>query len=99
MISKFFVTFLCFLVNNILIVKFIEPACSNDLSFIALIFKLVPLTFYINMVMYYMVMDNVIAALAEITQIKGRMFYLDWWNAENVEEFLERWCLIINMGM
>jgi hypothetical protein len=47
----------------------------------ALTFKLVPLTFYINMVLYYMVLDNVFAALAEATQIKDRMFYLDWWNA------------------
>lgn len=64
----------------------------------ALVFKLIPLTFYINMVMYYMVMDNVIAALAEITQIKNRVLYLDWWNAETIVEFSDRWCLIINMG-
>lgn len=48
--------------------------------------------------MYYMVMDNVIAALAEITQIKNRVLYLDWWNAETIVEFSDRWCLIINMG-
>ena len=31
-----------------------------------------------------MVMDNVIAALAEITKVSNRMFYLDWWNAETI---------------
>lgn len=65
LITKFFVSFLCVFVSNTLIVKFIEPACEEtNLSFVALTFKLVPLTFYINMVLYYMVMDNVIAALA-----------------------------------
>lgn len=64
----------------------------------ALTFKLIPLTFYINMTMYYMVMDNVLAALAEITQISNRMLYLDWWNAETVSEFLEKWCLVVTMA-
>ena len=92
-------SFLCLFVNNILIVKFIEPACRDEnLTFIALAFKLVPLTFYINMILYYMVMDNVIAALAEITKVSNRMFYLDWWNAETIYEFLDKWCLIINMS-
>lgn len=31
-----------------------------------------------------MVMDNVIAALAEVTRVRNRMFYLDWWNARTV---------------
>ncbi len=84
--------------NNILIVKFIEPACKDtNLSFIALTFKLVPLTFYINMILYYMVMDNVIAALAELTKIRNRVLYLDWWNAQTLYDFLDKWCLIINM--
>lgn len=83
--TKLCVSFLCLLVNNILIVKFIEPACKDaTLSFIALAFKLVPLTFYINMILYYMVMDNVIAALAEVTQVSNRIFYLDWWNAHTI---------------
>lgn len=82
---KLLVSFLTLLVNNILIVEFIEPACrETNLSFVALIFKLVPLTFYINMTLYYMVMDNVIAALAEVTRVRNRMFYLDWWNARTV---------------
>lgn len=51
---------------------------------LALFFKLIPLTFYINMILYYMVFDNVLAAVAEITQIKYRVFYLDWWNAKTI---------------
>ena len=42
-----------------------------------------------------MVMDNILAALAEITKIKNRIFYLDWWNAETVYEFQDKWCLLI----
>ena len=93
--TKFLVSFLCLMVNNIVTVKFIEPACSEDLSFIALIFKLFPLTFYMNISLYYMVMDNILAALAEITKIKNRVFYLDWWNAETIYEFQDKWCLLI----
>ena len=43
-----------------------------------------------------MVMDNVLAALAEITKMKIRVYYLDWWNAETIDEFLDKWCLLIS---
>jgi hypothetical protein len=85
LLTKLWVSGLCLVVNNTLIVRFIEPACGDPgLSFIALCFKLVPLAFYINMLLYYMVMDNIIAALAELTKVENRLFYLDWWNATTV---------------
>lgn len=96
LVRKCLVSFLCLMVNNILVVTFIEPACQSDLSFVALLFKLIPLTFYINMTLYYMVMDNILASLAEMTQMKERIYYLDWWNAETIYQFLDRWCLLVS---
>lgn len=100
LLQKYLASMLCILVNNVLIVKFIEPICDNHsgLSLLALTFKLIPPTFYINMTVYYMVMDNIIAALSEVTRIRDRRLYGDWWNSETVYEFMEKWCLIISMA-
>ena len=77
---------ICLFVNNTVIVKFIEPIFTNhqDLSLLALFFKLIPITFYFNMALYHMVMDNIMSALSEITKIRDRRMYGDWWNAETL---------------
>lgn len=94
-IIKLIVSFLCLMINNIVVFQLIEPAYNSDLSIITMIFKLFPLTVYINLCLYCMVMDNVLAALAELTQQKNRVYYLDWWNSETIYEFLDKWCLLV----
>ena len=83
------------MINNIAVFQLIEPAYNSDLSFITLTFKLFPLTVYINLCLYLMVMDNVVASLAELTQQKNRVYYMDWWNSETIYEFLDKWCLLV----
>lgn len=34
--------------------------------------------------------------MAELTQLRNRQSYLDWWNAETISEFLDKWVLQIN---
>lgn len=41
-------------------------------------------------------MENILQAMAEITQLKDRVVYEDWWNAETISEFLDKWVLLIN---
>jgi hypothetical protein len=57
---------------------------------------LIPLVFYINLCLYYLVVENILTASAEITQLRNRSYYDDWWNAETVSEFLNKWVLLIN---
>ena len=43
-----------------------------------------------------MILENIIPAIAEVTKMKSRIFYEDWWNAEILYDFLDRWVLMIN---
>ena len=66
------------------------------MSFTELFFKLIPLIFYVNISLYYLIMENILSSMAELTQLKNRHYYLDWWNAKTVSEFLDKWVLLIN---
>lgn len=66
------------------------------MSYAQLCFRLTPLFFFEHMVLYYLIMENILLALAELTQLKNRKFYSDWWNAETVSQFLDKWVLLIN---
>ena len=98
LLKKFLTALGCSIVSNILILEFIEPLINNadKMSFIAVFFKLIPYTFYIHVILYYMVFENVISSLSEITQIKNRVFYEDWWNADTLHEYLKKWCILMN---
>lgn len=64
--------------------------------FFELFFNLIPPAFYVNVTLYYLIMENIFTASAELTQMSYRRYYGDWWNSETVEEFLDRWVLLIN---
>ena len=83
LVIRGFTFMLCLAVNNILVIKFIEPICVDHQQFscLALVFKLIPLTLYINMILYYMVMDNILSAFSEVCRIRDRRIYGDWWNS------------------
>lgn len=66
------------------------------MSFIELFFRLIPVAFYVNICLYYLIMENILLAMAEITQLKNRVFYEDWWNSQTISEFLDKWVLMIN---
>ena len=66
------------------------------MSFLELYFRLTPLLFYVQVVLYYLIMENIVLAMVEITQLRSRHFYFDWWNAQTVSEFLEKWVLLVN---
>lgn len=96
---KAIVAGICLLINYILMTEFIapylQPEVHGKMSFIELFFKLIPLAFYVNICLYYLIMENIMLAMAEITQLQRRHFYHDWWNAETVSEFLDKWVLLI----
>jgi len=100
LLIKSAVASVCLLINYILMTELIAPyllpEVYNPMSFIELFFKLIPLAFYVNICLYYMIMENIMLSMAEITQLKHRHFYLDWWNATTVSEFLDKWVLLIN---
>ena len=84
--KKSITAFGCVFITNILMLEFIDPLIgeSYKMSFMATFFKLIPYTFYMNVILYYLVFENIISFLSEITQIKNRVFYEDWWNAQTV---------------
>ena len=46
--------------------------------------------------MYFMILENILPAIAEATKMKYRIYYEDWWNAQTVYDFLDKWVLLIN---
>lgn len=48
------------------------------------------------MCLYYLIMDNIMLAIAELVQLENRRFYEDWWNAKTMSEYLDKWVLMIN---
>ena len=46
--------------------------------------------------MYFMILENILPAIAEATKMKNRIYYEDWWNAQTVYDFLDKWVLLIN---
>lgn len=91
---------MCLVINYILVTEMIAPYVWTDIhqtmSFLELFFRLTPLLFFEHVCLYYLIMENILLALAEITQLRRRRFFLDWWNAETVSEYLEKWVLLIN---
>jgi hypothetical protein len=85
---KLTVAFMCLLVNYILLSEIISPLLQPDIygpmSFFELFFRLIPPAFYINICLYYLIMENILLAMAELTQLRRRVFYEDWWNAKTV---------------
>jgi hypothetical protein len=43
-----------------------------------------------------MVIENIFPAVAELTKMKERTYYEDWWNSQTIYEFLDKWVLLIN---
>jgi hypothetical protein len=62
----------------------LQPPIYNHMSFIELFFRLIPPAFFINVCLYYLIMENILLAMAELTQLSNRVFYQDWWNAQTV---------------
>jgi hypothetical protein len=97
---KFCVAGSCLLINYILMTEIINPLIQPEsysaMSFVELFFRLIPVAFYVNVCLYYLIMENIMLAMSELTQLRSRVFYLDWWNAETVSEFLDKWVLLVN---
>lgn len=78
----------CLLINYILVTEiigpYLEPLVYQEMSFPELCFRLTPLFFFEHIVLYYMLMENIMLALAELTQLKTRKFYSDWWNSQTI---------------
>jgi hypothetical protein len=97
---KISVAAMCLLINYILMTEIINPLLQPEvydrMSFIELFFRLIPFAFYVNICLYYLIMENILLAMAELTQLRKRVFYDDWWNAQTISEFLDKWVLLIN---
>ena len=91
-VKKSLLILVCLFANCIIIVEFIDPvlADSGSMSFCELFFHLIPPIFYLNLSLIYTIFENTYAPLAELTKLKDRRFFDDWWNASNLHELLEK---------
>jgi hypothetical protein len=66
-------------------IDIVEPlyaeTLASNLHLIEIFFRFIPPIFYVNVCLYFMVIENIIPAIAEATKIKHRVYYEDWWNA------------------
>jgi hypothetical protein len=94
-VKKNIIVFVCLFANCIIVVEFIDPVLANKdkMGFLELFFNLIPPIFYINLSMIYTIFENVFSPLAEITKMKNRRFFDDWWNSTNFHELLAKFNL------
>ena len=63
----------CLLINYILLTEFIapylDPSVYTKMSFAELFFRLTPLLFFAHCTLYYLIMENIMLAMGEITQL------------------------------
>ena len=45
---------------------------------------------------FYLVFEQVLPAYAELTKFEDRLFYDDWWNSTNMEEFFRKWNRLVH---
>lgn len=78
------------LTNFVIIIDFINPilAKQNSLTFFELILKLIIPSFYLAVSLFYLIYENVFSGIAELFKFKDRVFYEDWWNAQNFSDLL-----------
>lgn len=98
LVKKLLLNFLCLFANCVIVVEFIDPVVANKerMTFIELWFNLIPPVFYLNLCMFYFVFENVFSPLAELTKMRNRKFFEDWWNANSFFEMIEKFCSTID---
>lgn len=59
---------MCLLINYILVTEiiapYLEPMYHRNMSFLELFFRLTPLLFFEHMCLYYLIMENILLAMA-----------------------------------
>ena len=88
--KKFFMAILGLLTNCVIIIDFINPivAKKNSLTFLELMFKLIPPSCYMGLSLFYLIYENVFSGIAELLRLKNRRYFEDWWNAKDFYELL-----------
>lgn len=76
-----------FLTNDWLL-PILETADKND--FITLLLELIEICFYFNLAVFYMIFENIMQGIAELTRFADREFYRDWWNTTNYIDFFTK---------
>ena len=59
-------------------------------------FKLITPSFYLMLVLFYLIYESVFSGIAEFMRFKNRKFYSDWWNSQNFYDLLEKSSTIPN---
>jgi sterol O-acyltransferase len=66
-------------------------------SIIQSIFNILLPVFTVNLLVFWMVFENYLNFFGEITRFGDRLFYLDWWNSNGVEDLNRRWNRPVHM--
>lgn len=78
-----------FLVASSVIIPVFEKA--HETLFIYTFAKMIVPLLVMDFLFFYMMFENILNMLAEITNYGDREFYEDWWNCTTWEEFARKW--------
>jgi sterol O-acyltransferase len=70
---------------------------KENFSFISSICSILLPVLTVNLLVFWMVFENYLNFFAEITRFGDRLFYMDWWNSNGLEELNRRWNRPVHM--
>lgn len=62
-----------------------------QISFLELLLRSILPFLAVEIILFYVVFENITNVFAELTRFADRQFYDDWWNATTYEEFNRLW--------
>jgi sterol O-acyltransferase len=79
-----------FLGLYIIVSDWLQPILeqANNMHFAELFLKLIEVCFYLNLVIFYIVMETMLQLFAEFTRFADRLFYADWWNSTSYIDYM-----------
>lgn len=79
-------------------VYYLQDYGKKNYSFLEIITFIVECTFagYVSLIAIFYSFHSYFNATAEFTGFSDRLFYLDWWTAENLDQFLRRWSYFVH---
>ncbi|XP_031352690.1 sterol O-acyltransferase 2-like isoform X2 [Photinus pyralis] len=79
-------------------VYYLQNYGKRSYSFLEIITCIVECAFsgHVSLIMIFYSFHSYFNATAELTRFSDRLFYLDWWTAENLDEFLRGWSYFVH---
>jgi len=87
----------CILIDCVIFVQFLLPVFRENNHFILYdLLRIALPSFTIWLIGFYGIFHCLLNSAAEVLRFADRQFYLDWWNAEKLDEFWRKWNLIVH---